>query len=59
MNTSKTSIGLESAGSQKSRRLKQTWKRTIMEEAGKCSETWNQVRYWQDNTVRWRFFTNM
>jgi hypothetical protein len=36
-------------GARRRGRLKQTWKRTIMEEAGKCGKTWNQVRDWQGN----------
>jgi hypothetical protein len=46
-------------GARRRGRLKQTSKRTIMEEAGKCGKTWNQVRDWQGNRVRWRFFTNV
>jgi len=31
-------------GAKRRGRLRQTWKRTIMEEAGKRGKTWNQVR---------------
>jgi len=46
-------------GARRRGRLKQTWKGTIMEEARKCGKTWNQIRDWQGNRVRWRFFINV
>jgi hypothetical protein len=39
-------------------RLKQTWKRTVLEEAGKCGEACSEVERSASNTVRWRWFTN-
>jgi hypothetical protein len=34
---------LESAGNQE-RMTKETWKRTVLEEAGKCGNTWTAVK---------------
>jgi hypothetical protein len=35
----------------------QTWKRTILEEAGKCGKTCSTVKRFAGNRVRWRCFT--
>jgi hypothetical protein len=37
---------------------KQTWKRTVLEEAEKCGKTWREVKKLADKRVRWRFFIN-
>jgi len=31
-------------GAKRRRRQKQTWKRTVLEEAGKCGKTWSEIR---------------
>ena len=37
---------------------KKTWKRTVLEEAGKCSESWREVKRLAGGGVRWRCFQN-
>jgi hypothetical protein len=34
-------------GVRRRRRPKQTWKRTVVEEAAKCCETWSEVKVWR------------
>lgn len=42
---SKTSTGSESAGNQKERKTEANLKKkTVLEEAGKCGETWGEVK---------------
>jgi hypothetical protein len=38
-------------------RLKQTWKRPVVEEAAKCCKTSSEVKRLSNNRVRWRCFT--
>jgi hypothetical protein len=33
-------------GTRRRERLKETWKRTILEEAGKCDKTWSDIASW-------------
>ena len=37
---------------------KHTWKRTVVEETGKCDHTWSEVKCLAGNIVRWRCFSN-
>jgi hypothetical protein len=46
-------------GARRRRRPKQTWKKTVLEEAGKCGTTWSEVRRlasWEVGRLAvWRF----
>ena len=38
--------------------LKHTWKKILVEEAGKCGKTWGEVKCLAGYIVRWRCFSN-
>jgi hypothetical protein len=40
-------------------RPKQTWKKTVSEETGKCCKIWSAVKMMADTRDRWRCFTNV
>jgi hypothetical protein len=45
-------------GVRKRGRPKQTWERTVVEEAAKCCETWSEGKRMAKNRVRQRCFTD-
>jgi hypothetical protein len=45
-------------GARRRGKPKQTWKRTVLEEAGKWGQTWREVKRLAGNRVRRRFFIN-
>jgi hypothetical protein len=45
-------------GARRRGRPKQTWKETVLEEAGKCDKTWSEVKKLAANRVRWICFTS-
>jgi hypothetical protein len=57
--TEKRALDLNPQGIRKRGRLKQTWKRTVLGEAGKCGKTWNEVKRLAGNRVKWGCFTKI
>jgi hypothetical protein len=53
----KQALDWNAQGARRRGRLRQTWKMTILEEAGKCN-AWSKVKRLVGNKDRWRCFTN-
>jgi hypothetical protein len=54
----KQALDWKPQGARRRERLKETWKRTILEEAGKCGKTWSEVERLVGNREKLSCFTN-
>jgi hypothetical protein len=58
MNQLKASMEMQFAGSQKERKNEANLENDRFGGAGKCDETWSEVKILAGNTVRWKCFTS-
>jgi hypothetical protein len=54
----KQAVGWNLQGVRRTGGPEETWKWTVLEEAGQCGKTWSEVKRLAGNRARWRCFTN-
>ena len=54
----KEALDWSQQGAKKRGKLMETWKRTVLEEAGKCGKIWSQVKRLAGGRISCRRFTN-